>query len=330
MSFDWLAFLDHNHVDYVERGPNVAKGEVGVSCPFCRDDPSHHLAISLSGRGWYCRRERAHKGQAPWRLIQALIGCSREEAFRRQGAASQAGVPASADFQERIRRLLFGGAEAVVPTLTFPEEIKPLDGTVSARRFLDYLITRGFSHTGALRLAETYGLRYATRGPYKLRIVIPIVTDLGLVSWTGRAIVHSSVRYKTLSERENDIGLPRALEPAGAVLFNQAELFESHGKRLVLVEGPFDALKLDFYLRDHGVRATCSFGKNISDEQIDVLSVMGQHFEERWLVQDPDASMAAIATRKRLAFLKFRAVQLPSRWEDPGAMNEDDARRFFV
>src|SRR6185437_6997309 len=80
--FDWERFFDIRGIPYVTSGHNARRGVIGVACPMCGDDPSHHMGVSVSGTDWWhCwRDENNHRGKSPHRLIMAFLGCSYEEA----------------------------------------------------------------------------------------------------------------------------------------------------------------------------------------------------------------------------------------------------------
>ena len=289
------------------------------------------MGVSLSGAGFGCWRDRSHRGKAPWRLIQALLKCSREEALRQSGVGGSTPVPEN--FGERLRGLFSSPSSAPVQApLQFPAQIRPITRQGSGAAFLSYLTDRGFPRSRVDEVAHDYGLRYAVSGPFRQRLVIPIVMPQGLVNWTARAITPATVRYKTLSDdpdKAKDQGLPVAPLAVDHTLWNYAELIETKGRRLAVVEGPLDALKSDFFAQDYDTRVTCTFGKNISESQIALLSNLRDNFDEFWLVQDPDALLGSMSAQRRLAFLDFRFKRIPQGVEDPGALTESQARAFF-
>lgn len=332
-SFDWLTFFRRHRIEYVEHGPNVSAGNVNIACLLCGDDPSHHMGVSLRGQGWGCWRQRSHRGKSVARLIQVLLRCSWEEALRQAGTPDKGPAVSDGDFGSRLAAL-FGPSGEPPPTrsLVFTDDVVPLRDKGAGVFYFDYLEGRGFPRRQLPELVHDYGLRYARRGPFKHRVIIPIVMPQGLVNWTGRAIGEANVRYKTLTtnrEKAEAQGLPVAAMAVDETLFNFAELSNTRARRLAVLEGPLDALKTDFYARDEDVRTTCTFGKNISEDQIGLLAHLRDNFDEMWLVQDPDAALDAIVSQRRLSFLDMQAVRAPNDVEDPGAMSERQVKRFF-
>ena len=48
---------------------------------------------------------------------------------------------------------------------------------------------------------------------------------------------------------------------------------------LYVLEGPFDALKIDFYGQEFGIRATCLFTANITDAQKELLERLSDYYD---------------------------------------------------
>src|ERR1700733_9885470 len=83
MRFDWRAFCINNRVEFVDRGPNVARGNIGIRGPWCgHAAPSQHMGLSLdvNNPAWGCFRNGKHRGRDPIRLIIKLTGMSWESA----------------------------------------------------------------------------------------------------------------------------------------------------------------------------------------------------------------------------------------------------------
>ena len=79
--FDVLAYLNDRCIDYKLGGKNVSYGWVGIACPFCGYDPSHHCGVNLEHKGFHCWI-CGEKGNLV-RLIQTLEDdCTLAEAYR--------------------------------------------------------------------------------------------------------------------------------------------------------------------------------------------------------------------------------------------------------
>lgn len=327
--FDWVTFLRAYNIPYIEKGANLTRGDIGLQCPFCgEDDPSQHMGISLSGKGWSCWRNRKlHSGVKPHRLIVALIHCSYAEANEIVGNEIEAPLEADETFGASVHRLLGWNVKEKSASLSlrWPSEIKPLAVRGLGRWFVNYLERRHYKTEEIPTLVDNYDLRYATEGAFKQRLIIPVYDQSGLANWTGRSISsHALVRYRTLStdpavaERDH---LPVARKPIDALLWNLQELSKNpKGETLIVCEGPFDAMNVDFRMRDRGVRATCLFGKNLSEEQAILLQELALDFPRRYLMLDPDAALDMLPMWERLAAYGFRTLDLPKGVEDPAEL----------
>jgi len=344
-AFDWLTFLQSHRVAFVDSGPNISRGHIGVQCPFCgAADPSQHMSINLGHGGWQCWRHNQHRGRKPARLIQALLNCSWGEALRLAGERAAPNLDDDSNFGDKIRALV-GAAqpeEKPVHKLTFMPEMHKITEAGAGARFLRYIEQRGYSRSEALDLCDTYGLRYATRGPFKDRVIVPIFMEDGLANWTARAISKTStLRYKTLSadrETAEKAGTPVAPVPVEQTLFNYDVLaddawVQARAKQtLVLVEGPFDALRLDYMALLHGLpmRATCTFGKRVAGEQVALLGAVAGRFKRRVILLDPDATVDMIGLSSRLAHISFEFVQVPEGAGDPAEMTIEMIKALFA
>ncbi len=142
---DWEAFFVDHGIEYVTRGPNVKRGNVNISCPYCGNDPSHHMGVSLDGKGFGCWRSANHAGKKPHNLIKALLGCS----FNQAKLVAEQYSSADPDNLDDALALLQADAPAEKPrdkalTLDFWPEFEPVRKRGSGRRFYQYLEGRGF------------------------------------------------------------------------------------------------------------------------------------------------------------------------------------------
>lgn len=331
--FDWPGFLTQHGVYYVTSGSNTGKGQISIKCCWCREaDPSEHLTINLRGAGWRCfRNPRAHSGRSRSRLIQALLSCSQEEAKRLAGEEAPP-PPEDADLSLQVAKMLGVQPErSALPPLQFPPEFKPLfqaynsfTRPTSATPFWQYLNERKYSDGSSDFLAQAYKLQYATRGPYRYRMIIPIHDIEGtLKTWTARSILPGeTLRYKTLS-KTNRYGPdePVALDgPTNLLLGLPLLLRVPNPEVLVLTEGPFDAFRITALGRHKGIYGTCLFGLNLSESQVVLLDRLMQRFRRLVVLLDPDASALTLRIKEHLTPLVVHCGRLPKGIEDPGAL----------
>ena len=303
---NWIDLLDDNHIDYVTRGPNTKRGEVSVQCPWCgQDDPSHHLGISIDREAWGCHRNPSHRGKGPIRLVQALLGCSQAQA---RLVVAQYGAADPETLDDALKALEgtsdhYKPVEAPPENLHFPLEFRNIKAHGTSRRFYEYLRHRGFHEPSAL--IQQHKLKCCSVGRWKDRIIIPIYHDTKLVAWTGRAI-------------QKNLEAPRYLSTSQAIkttIFNYDELLTG-GDTLIVTEGPFDALKVDFYGAKLGARATCVFGTSITIDQISLIRKVSRKFNRTVLLLDKDAVEVSFTTMDWLPHATMGT--LPVGVSDPG------------
>jgi DNA primase len=162
-------------------------------------------------------------------------------------------------------------------------------------------------------------LRCAVTGRYKDRIIFPFYQDTKLIGWTGRAL-------------GNPQNAPRYLSSGPEIketVFNYDQLrWGGRNEILVIAEGPFDALKLDFYGTDCELRATCIFGTSMTLDQIWILNKLARNYKHTYVLLDPDAVEASFAAKDWLTQRNISVAQIPDGIEDPGAMTPSQVETF--
>jgi hypothetical protein len=313
---DWIQLLESHDIPYVTMGPNTKRGEVSVKCPLCGDeDPSEHMGISLTSENWGCYRNAEHRGKRPHWLIRQLLGCSLAQA-RHLVAAYSVADPDGLD--DALASLT---APAAMPKadngpLRLPSEFQPIVNSGARARYWEYLKKRGFDPVGALTFK--YNLMCATTGRWKDRIIFPLLQDGKLIGWTGRAFAakpQKALRYLSSSDAVKK-----------TILFEDA-LFQSSGPFLFLVEGPFDALKLDYY-GEGTVHATCGFGTSLSIDQIAIIDQLRNRFDRLVVSFDRGAEAQAMQIAGNWPDT-IVSLNLHSEIEDIGAMTRDDVKQLI-
>jgi hypothetical protein len=306
----WIEFLESYDVHYVTGGTNTKRGEVSIQCPWCGDeDPSQHLGISLNSDNWGCLRHGGHRGKAAHRLVQALLGCSFTQARLIVGQYSRSDPT---NLGEALAMLM--GADTPKPAtepVTLPEGCVPIRAVSrSNRRFWDYLYGRGFSDPE--RVAWNYGLLACTKGRFKDRIIFPFHQDDDLIAYTGRAL-------------GDPIKAPRYLssERIKETVFNENDLARIGAGTLLVVEGPFDALKLDYY--GYPVRATCTFGITPHVNQLAILAKLKRKFARTIVLFDVGATEQAWHLADALG---LEVTSLPEGVDDPGSLSQSQVNKF--
>lgn len=309
---DWIQFVQDNHIDWVSRGPNTRRGEISVKCPWCgEDDPSQHLGIVLDGEAWGCHRDATHRGKNAVRLIRALLGCSYGQAKLIQaqyGAADPETLGQALAALNAFSDAPSPADEAPPQSLVMPPESRAIAPTGATARFWRYLLRRGYDNPAAA--CRMYGLRCALTGRWKDRIIIPVYRQGDLVAWTGRAI-------------QTPVSAPRYLSTSNIIkqcILNEDLIMEG-GRLLFVTEGPFDAMKMDYYGHHSGVLATSVFGTSITMDQISILREAEKRFEKVILLFDSDA----LSTSFDMTDWLHNPIigSLPPGVKDPGELNEE-------
>ena len=323
--FNVLSFLESYNVDYVTQGSNVKKGNINISCPFCGHDPSKHMGIDPATGFWGCWRNDTHRGRSPVRLIRELIHCSYAEACRIAGIneitpVEEGNIEAIANgalLAKKEKGTIYANA-TITRGLIWPGYCRPaaLSNNNSVTPFLNYITSRGFDDAQAV--CFYYSIRYViTNNEWQSMLLLPLFLDGNvLVGWVGRSIKNSGLRYRAL---EKDI----ASIPPKEFLFNYDKA-RGGGKRLFIVEGPFDALKMDWYGKEMNCRAVGLMSMNILDAQIFWLSLVVQSFEEVVVVLDDGEIVNTSILLDKLEPLSkdIKFMKLPKGVKDPGELNK--------
>jgi hypothetical protein len=208
--------------------------------------------------------------------------------------------------------------------LHFPKEFKPLlNGSPLAQPFIGYLESRGYRTAQIKWLTQNYGLHYATRGLYAHRVIIPIYDRYGdLLSWTARTISSEmQPRYRTLRMKSDDDG-PVAKLAANNMVLGLPVLYGADNPRaLVIVEGPFDALKVTAFGQGLGVYATSLFGLNVYPAQVAELQQLASRFDRFYLLIDEDAELQRLKLLQTLSAVRCIVLKMPVGADDPGALS---------
>lgn len=328
---DWPNFLTANHITFVERGRNVSRGNIAIKCPFCPDDPSEHCNISLTGRGFFCLRNRAHSGGEA-RLVQAIMRCSYEQAL----AIVQGGKVLPDDWFERVMALANPTTElAVVPPIKLPKEFVPIyPERITHRPFWNYLkLKRRYTDKQIDRMWKLWDICIATKGPFHGRVIFPVYFEERLVTWTGRTISPNvELRYKTLSDdpdKAAESKLPCALGPISNYLLYWDHIIDCDADTIILCEGPFDALRIMHLGWTSGIVATCFFTAQPGPNQVDLLHELLPNYRHRYLLLDEGTVGTSMRVADSLASLGVERLELPMGIKDPDLLSVEALHRLL-
>lgn len=324
MRFDWKLFCDTYGIPYVTHGPNTARGNLSIKCPYCgQADPSEHLGLKLdiSNPAWACWRNTEHSGRSPRRLVQKLLGCSFEAAHSLINNQLDT-APEDLELEHAVNALRPGIAKAATPTeatsllpLQMLPEFRPLHQHMSATRytdmFLNYLAKdppegRGFGKDAAA-VAEAFKLHYALSGEFAWRLIIPFYVNGVLFGWTGRE-VRNGTRHRYHSRGSKDI------------IFNMDAAVAPGVSTLIIVEGPFDAIKLHYYGQRTGYATVATLGVAVTVPQIEQLAKLVSQFKLSIVLLDREMLAAGLPLAAELSAISGHTVRTKflTTYKDPG------------
>jgi hypothetical protein len=305
---NWLQFFQDQNVEFTTTGKNTSRGWVSVKCPWCGNDPSKHLGINLTTNGYSCWRDASHKGTKPVWLVSELLSCSQAQAKQLVDLYTVADPD---DFNVSVG---FKTTPEGILTVALPDEFKAIKKGTVTHKFWEYLYEREFIPVDMC--ISAFDLCCSLTGAYKGRLIIPVYHNGRLVGWQGRAIKDTEVRYKTSSPSVKK------------VLYNID--YRDKADTLIICEGPFDALKLDFYGANLGFKACCLFGVIPTHEQIYELMKVRQNYKRLVLLFDNDEA-ATVASFNLMDWLPSLEVwSLPEGIKDPGSMTSKQVRGYLT
>jgi|TARA_R110000803_G_scaffold210841_2_gene284365 hypothetical protein len=340
--FNILRLFDQYGINYVKHGANTARGNVNVSCPWCRDgDPSEHLGVKVTPNGDYagafgCWRSPTHRGKNAASLIAKLVGISYRHATELVGDSKPDPSTLDAVIAGLKAQTGRGGALPGRPSekLVMPKSFKRIkteEITSYTKPFYQYLRRRGFPKKVLSRLIKRYDLRYTLVGPYKGRIIIPIKMFGELVSWTARDITGDElVRYKTLTSNPANV---REGEALGTMNIKHTLYSYDHligGRSLYIVEGPLDCLKLDVYSYRHGINAVAVHSNAAIDEQIYLLNDVMARYDKVFILLDDKELSQSMRMLAQLRHDDLHRITLNMGVEDPGDLSAKQVMFFLA
>ncbi len=130
-----------------------------------------------------------------------------------------------------------------------------------------------------------------------------------------------------------DCGIPIAAGENVAGVFGFKSLMEDNDAHtLIVCEGPFDALRTDFFGYQFGIRATCLFGLQASDKQVSLLAKLAAVYKHKYLCLDAGdtAQVLQMHMLSKLSFLDFQSLSLPEGYKDPGELPKENLKQWFI
>ena len=317
---NWEKFCTLQHIEYLKTAASFARGYINIHCPFCGDtDTSFHLGLHKSGR-WTCYRDPiGHKGSDPCRIIMRLIGCTRDQA----NSYVQDDVVELSDFDEASSEFMSNDTKPEQHiNLNFPDEFRPLTSSKGrAKMYWNYLITkRDFKSSDIPKVVDRYDLHYCDKGMWRGRIIIPIKVGGALLSWTGRTVYATEeLRYRSLSHKKD--ADPRGLINVRDLLFNYDNAIKKHHHVCVIVEGPLDVMKVDYYGHRYGISAVGTFGTGIRGAQLDLLYLLRAKCDVLVVCGDRGAEANVMDLLSAASDINIQSLPLPNNVKDPAELS---------
>lgn len=250
-------FNDYN----VEYDTRVNKGWTNVTCQFC-DDKTFNGGFNNAGDYYHCWKCGGHNfKQALARTVN--IPFNEVDTLIEQYAGRNSVLNTLNKKQAKATKL-------TLPTDTFtPAERKYL----KERNFSPKLLHEKYKIVGG-----------GITGSWKYRIIIPLVLNGKIVSWTARTILSKQQQQKLKIPRYKNLSIEQSVVDPKSVLYN---LDHCEDKIAVLTEGAFDVIRM-------GDGFFCSFGTELTQSQI---SMIKQRFEKVFIMFDNEEEAQAKARK---------------------------------
>ena len=155
-------------------------------------------------------------------------------------------------------------------------------------------------------------------GDFENRIIIPVYENGKLMTYLGRSIyADAALRYRAL-EKE------KSVKQVKDCIYNYDRAMRG-GETLVLVEGAFDVMKVDYYGKPK-LRAVGLFNMNLEASQIELLYDLRGKYDRYILLLDRGEVAPSIRLEDELYFFKNLRSRFLEDVEDPGDLTPKQAK----
>ena len=275
--------------------------EFSAKCPFC----GRHGKFSLNiEKGKFrCFRASCQAGGVT-KLVSHVEGISWSEARKKTNEVLDVQTPA----YEKTKA--FERPKFEVP---LPDEFT---SCYKAGRDPEYRIPRYLRERECNETLKKFEVGFCTKGKYFNRVILPVKCPNGY-AYTARDATDD---WKTDERR------PKYLNPPGewknALLYGWNQYAESLGQDLVLVEGPFDVLRL----HSHGIPAMSILGKELGAGQRALLHTLPRSTSVTIMIDPEERSffVRKIALEISLHFKNIYVAKLEP-GIDPGISTSEQA-----
>lgn len=225
--------------DYkIDFNTRVNKGWTNITCPFC-DDKTFNGGFNDAGDYYHCWKCGGHNfKQALARAVN--IPFNEVDILIEQYAGRNS-------LLNKLNKKQSKAIKLTLPTDTFtPAERKYL----KQRDFSPRLLHEKYNVVGG-----------GITGAWKYRIIIPLILNGKIVSWTGRSILSRQKINELKIPRYKNLSIEQSVIDPKSILFNLDNCKSEIG---VLTEGAFDVMRM-------GDGFFCSFGTELTQSQIAVI-----------------------------------------------------------
>lgn len=228
----------------------VNKGWTNVTCPFC-DDKTFNGGFNNTGDYYHCWKCGGHNFEQALALVTNIPKNQIKDLIQQyQGRNS---------LLNRLNKKQAKATKLILPTNT----LNPAER--------EYLRKRNFNPKFLHEKYKIVGGGIA--GAWKYRIIIPLILDGKIVSWTGRTILSKEKQQENKIPRYKNLSIEQSVIDPKSILYN---LDNCKDKTAVLTEGAFDVIRM-------GDGFFCSFGTELTQSQI---STIKQRFEKVFVMFD--------------------------------------------
>jgi len=249
MNFDFIRFCKDYSIQFIEEGDHhCTPGWIQIDCPFCEGRDSWHLGYNIRSGFFHCWKCGFH---------------SLSETIEKLTKIPFVQIPST--YKQRKHRR----QDVRLPSETSktPNVVALPCGTIKmAYRHKFYLLNRNFNPNKLQKEWDLLGTGHL--GNYKFRIIIPIIYNNRIISFTSRDITDKSpMRYKSCSKEKEIVHHKTILYGIDKV----------RSDSIIIVEGIPDVWRL-------GSGAVGTFGTTFLLEQIKLMC----RYKNRFILFDSE------------------------------------------
>lgn len=278
---DYHGLFRDYHVPFTD---TVNRGWVNVTCPFC-DDRTFNGGFNIKHDYYHCWKCGAHPHTS---ALAKVLSIPKESVYPliEEYEGTSLNVIARQTHEKAPKTLL------KLPTDSF---------NVRERK---YLLKRDFDPD---YLHDKYGVTGGGSGVWRNRIVIPLILNGRVVSWTARSILSKEHQKELGVPRYKNLSIEQSLVDPKTVMYN---LDNARGDKVVITEGAFDVMRL-------GDGFISSFGTEMTQAQL--RQIISRNYSKIYIMFDNEPLAQAKARKYGLQLAGMGAdVEVVDAYSDYG------------